>query len=483
MRLAGSAIVLLLPLLGLFQTSPSPPNVLLCIADDWSWPHAGRYGDAAVSTPAFDRLADEGVLFTNAYVSAPSCTPSRAALLTGQWHWRLRESANLWSTLSTDFDVYPELLERAGYFAGFTRKGWGPGKIEPGGRERNPAGEHFESFETFLDAVPRGRPFVFWFGSQDPHRPYEKGVGEQSGIDLSKIEVPRHFPDSRPVRSDVADYLWEVQRFDREVGELLRLLEIRGELENTLVVVTGDNGMPFPRCKATLYDCGVRVPLVVSWGDHLEGGRILDQFVSLTDLAPTFLDLAGVEKDAEMTGFSLRPLLMGDPSAWPRQEILVGKERHVACQEAPDSGGTPMRALRTADYLYIRNYRPDRWPAGTPNFEKAYIPGSWYGDVDNGPTKLFMWENRASSAELADLFELSFAKRPAEELYDLTRDPHQLENVARNPDYDEVRRELSSRLEKELRASEDPRVMGNGSVFDHYPYYGGTPMAPPQVED
>ena len=161
------------------------PNILLAIADDWGWPHAGAYGDPVVRTPTFDRLAREGVLFDHAYVASPSCTPSRAALLTGQWHWRLEESASLWSTLRWDYRVYPELLARAGYHVGLQGKGWGPGRLEPGGRTENPAGREYESLEAFLDARPQGRPFCYWFGSLDPHRDYEEGTGAASGTEPS----------------------------------------------------------------------------------------------------------------------------------------------------------------------------------------------------------------------------------------------------------------------------------------------------------
>lgn len=457
------------------------PNILVAIADDWGWPHAGAYGDPAVRTPVFDRLAEEGVLFEHAYVSSPSCTPSRAALLAGQWHWRLEESANLWSTLRKDIPVYPDLLEREGYVVGMERKGWGPGKVEVGGRSRNPAGPRFESFEAFLAQRPAGQPFSYWFGSSDPHRPYEAGSGAAFGIQLDRIELFPHFPDSPEVRGDVADYYFEVQRFDREVGALLTLLQRSGELDRTIVVMTGDHGMPFPRCKSNLYDCGARVPLVVR-GPGVARGRTLETFVSLTDLAPTFLELAGVGVPEVMTGRSLAALLGGeDPTAEERarrSSVIAGKERHVPAQERPDQGGTPMRSIRTSDYLYIRNLRPDRWPAGTPHWETATIDGAWLGDCDNGPTKSYMVEYQDRDPDHRRLYDLSFAKRPAEELYDLAKDPDQLTNVAADPLYASVKAQLWSRLEKELRATNDPRVTGDGDHLEAYPYYGGSPTWP-----
>ncbi|HSD27235.1 MAG TPA: sulfatase [Vicinamibacteria bacterium] len=462
--------------------SEARPNILLAIGDDWGWPHAGAYGDPVVRTPTFDRLAREGVLFNHAYVASPSCTPSRAALLTGQWHWRLEESANLWSTLRWDYPVYPALLARAGYHAGLQGKGWGPGRLDAGGRTENPAGPEHASLESFLDARPEGRPFCYWFGSQDPHRDYEEGRGAASGIPLEAIRLFPHFPDARDVRSDVADYYWEVQRFDTEVGRMLDLLERRGELARTVVVMTGDNGMPFPRCKANLYDCGVRVPLAVRWPGPFAAGRRVDAFVTLTDLAPTFLELAGVEAPRATTGRSLAPLLGTDepPSSEvsARDHVLCGKERHVPGQEKPDIGGTPMRSLRTSDYLYVRNFRPDRWPAGTPDAEKAVIEGRWLADCDNGPTKLFMVERRDDGAAHRRLYDLAFGKRPAEELYDLRNDPGQMTNVARDEAYAGVRELLAARLLAELEATGDPRVLGGAERLETYPYYGGSPMKP-----
>jgi arylsulfatase A-like enzyme len=455
------------------------PNILLAIADDWGWPYASAFGDPVVRTPTLDRLAREGVLFENAFVASPSCTPSRAALLTGQWHWRLEESANLWSTLRFDYPTYPELLAAAGYHVGLTGKGWGPGRNEPGGRWQNPAGRSFDSLDAFLAARPPGQPFVYWFGSSDPHREYEAGSGTRGGIDPARLRLLPHFPDVPAVREDVADYLFEVQRFDRDVGRLLELLERHGELERTVVVMTGDNGMPFPRCKANLYDCGTRVPLVVRRPGRVGGGSRVKAFVSLADLAPTFLELAGIPVPAVMTGRSLLHLLdaPGAPIAGAgRDHVLTGKERHVPGQEKPDAGGTPMRAIRTRDFLYVRNFRPDRWPAGTPHAEHAVIEGRWLADCDNGPTKSYVTDNRDRDETARRAWELAFAKRPAEELYDLRKDPHQLDNVAGRPEYAETQGRLAEQLESELRASGDPRVVGGAERLEIYPYYGMSPM-------
>jgi len=453
--------------------SENRPNILFCLADDWSWPHASIAGDKVVKTPTFDRVAREGVLFTNAFVTAPSCTPSRGSILTGQWHWRLEEGGNLWSTLLAKFMVYPDLLEKAGYHVGYTRKGWGPGRIEPGGRSRNPAGPQYKNFQEFLKARREGTPFCFWFGSTDPHRPYKWRSGLESGMKPEDVEVPACFPDSETVRIDICDYYWEIQRFDREVGELLEILEEAGELDNTLVVMSGDNGMPFPRGKSNLYDLGTNVPLAVRWPVKVKGSRVVEDFVSLADLAPTFLEAAELKPTADMTARSFLDVLTSDKNRRvdpKRDKIFTGKERHAYVRKG--GLGYPTRAIRTYDFLYIRNFEPDRWPAGDPDVVGFRNPAEPYGDTDGSPTKTYMIEHH-SDPKVSKLFELAFEKREASELYDLRKDPAQLNNVAEQTKYADVEKKLDNILMAELSATKDPRVLGKGNAFDKYPYYGG----------
>ncbi len=450
------------------------PNILLAIADDWSWPHAGIGGDKVVKTPTFDKVAREGVLFTNAFVSAPSCSPSRSSILTGQWHWQLEEGGSLWGTLPAKFKVYPDILEQTGYYVGYNPKGWGPGRDKPGGRSRNPAGPKYKDFKQFLQARPADKPFCFWFGSFDPHREYTRQSGINSGMKLEDVQVPPCLPDSTEVRSDICDYYWEVQRFDREVGEILTLLKQNNELDNTLIVITGDNGMPFPRCKSNLYDLGTQVPLAVRWGKNIRGGRVVEDFVSLADLAPTFLEAAQIKPTRDMTAQSFLNILQSDKSGCvdaQRDRVFVGKERHAWVREG--GVGYPMRAIRTRDYLYIRNFKPDRWPAGSPKPVVDSDPSKEpFGDVGRSPTKTYMMKHR-NEAQVKKLFELAFGKRSAEELYDLGKDPGQMNNVAELAEYAAVKQKLAAMLIAELKVTKDPRILGNGDVFDTYPYYGG----------
>jgi len=451
------------------------PNILFAFADDWGWPHAGAYGDPVVKTPSFDRLAREGALFHHAYVSSPSCTPSRGAVLTGQYHWRLEGAGNLWSVFPDKFDTYPELIGMAGYATGVSSKGWGPGRTQTGGRKL--LGPTFKNFPAFLKQKPKEKPFCYWLGSSDPHRGYAKGSGKKSGMDLSKIKLFAHYPDSPEIRGDVADYYFEVQRFDRLVGQAIAALEESGELDNTLIIMSGDHGMPFPRCKSNNYDSGARVPLAVRWPVKIKAGTVNKDFVSLVDVAPTFYDASGVEIPGDVSGRSLLALLSGKDKG-DRSYVLHGKERHVPGQEAPDMGGYPTRALRNHDFLYLHNFKPDRWPSGTPNHTKAAIKGAWFADCDNGPTKTYMVNNRDKDAHHRKLYDLAFGKRPADELYDLKKDPGQLVNVASDPAYTNTVRELKKSLFEELRKTRDPRATGKGPDFDKFPYLGGAPKFP-----
>ncbi len=444
------------------------PNILFCIADDWSWPHAGAYGDKAIRTPAFDRLAAQGVLFRHAFVCTPSCTPSRGAILTGQTPHRLEQGGNLWSRLDKKFEVYPDLLEAVGYVVGYSRKGWGPGTIQGTGRKRNPAGDRFRSFEQFIGAVPKDKPFCFWFGSYDPHRGYKPGSGKASGIRLDEIAVPPFLPDHPTVRSDIADYYFEVQRFDREVGQMLKTLEATGKAENTIVVMTSDNGMPFPRAKANLYEYGVHMPLAIRWPARIGGGRVVNEFVSFADFAPTFLEAAGLKPGPQMTGTSFLDILLGKPSSAKRDHVFLERERHADCR--PKGLTYPCRAIRTKDFLYIWNLKPGRWPAGDP---------PRFGDVDGSPSKSFVIQHK-EQREFARLFQATFGKRPEEELFDLRKDPAAVSNVADRPEYAEARKQLRARIEKWMAATRDPRAEGKGAVFNTYPYFGRRRKPPPR---
>jgi arylsulfatase A-like enzyme len=371
-------------------------------------------------------------------------------------------------------------LREAGYEIGHWRKAWGPGKFQQGGYTEHPCGPGMP-FSRFMESRDGDKPFCFWFGTSDPHRPYRKNSGRESGMDIDKVPVPDFYPDEEPIRSDIADYYFEVERWDRDVADAMSRLEEAGVLDNTIIVMTGDHGMPFPRCKGNLYDWGCRVPLAVRWGRAIKNpGREVSDFVSFTDLAPTFLSAAGLEVPEVMTGRSLLPIFRSESEGRvqaARDHVVFGRERHTDCQEQGPTG-YPARALRTDKYLYVRNYRPARWPAGTPHRDEAFKPGAWLGDCDNGPTKFYLWANRDFNDAHRGYYDLSFAKRPAEELYVVAGDGDQVKNVADDPALAEVKQKLAAQLTEYLKQTGDPRETDAEVEFDEYPYIGGVPKWP-----
>jgi len=446
-------------------------NILFALADDWSWQSALPVDNLGMKLPNLDRVRRAGLTFDNAFVAAPSCTASRGSILTGRSPWQLEEGSNLASILPAKFGVYPDILEAAGYHVGFMGKGWAPGQLELAGRKRNPAGDAYKDFAGFIAARKRGDPFCFWLGSNDPHRPYKRGIGRESGIRFTGT-VPPYLPDADAVRLDIEDYIWATQRFDHDLGEVLDQIEAAGELGNTLVVVTGDNGWSFPRGKATLYDSGTHVPLAMMWPGRIKPGRTTPALVSLTDLGPTFVDAAGLPRQPAMTGISLIPLMTGGRA--PHVAVVTAMERHMDVHSRPGTG-YPMRALRTERYLYIRNFHPERWPAGNPTTNPATVEAlekdlfAGYGDIDGGPAKAWLITHHKDPA-VAPIFDLAAGKRPAQELYDVKADPFELHNLAPDPKHGTLLAQMDAQLMAELKRLKDPRLLGPDNAFDYRSY-------------
>ncbi|MBI5693586.1 MAG: sulfatase [Verrucomicrobia bacterium] len=454
------------------------PNLLFIIFDDWGWRDAGAHGSTWVKTPNFDRIAREGALFKNAFTSNPKCSPCRASILTGRNTWQLKEAVSHNGYFPAGFEVYPDLLERAGYFVGLTGKGWGPGDHQTlAKRTRNPAGPAFEehtttppasginrkdyakNFETFLQRRPKNQPFCFWMGFHEPHRAYERDSGVRLGKNLADITVPPYFPDMKVVRGDLADYAIEVEYADGHIGRALETLAEAGELDRTLIVVTSDHGMPFPYVKGQIHEDGFHLPMAMRWGAVVRPGRVVEDFVNVRDLAPTYLEIAGLPVHAQMTGRSLLALLRSPQSGWVenRAEMLVGKERHDLGR--PNNVGYPVRALRTKDFLYVHNFHPERWPAGNPETD--------FGNCDPGPTKELLKQIGGH------FYDLSFGKRLSDELYDLRTDPAGVDNVAYDLFYAATVETLRRRMLELLKAEEDPRVLGRAAELERYEYVGG----------
>ena len=445
----------------LAQTTVKKPNILFIVADDWS-KHAGIYGDKVVRTPNIDRLGKNGLIFDQAFCSAASCSPSRASILTGKHPHQIAEGGNLWGSLPVSIPNFVSLIEASGGFVGSERKGWGPGNFKIGGYQDNPAGKNFKNFEEFLGEKPQDKPFFYWFGSMDPHRDYVKGTGEQAGLDPQKVKVPGFLPDTDVVRKDILDYYFEVERFDSNVGQLIATLESKGELENTLIVITSDNGMPFPRAKATCYDSGTNIPLIMHWQGKIKPARS-SELISSIDLAPTVLDVMGIQKPTDLPSKSLINLINGRPIAH-RNAVFVERERHANVRKG--NLGFPIRGIRTKDFLYLRNFEPNRFPAGDPQKWVAVGP---YGDIDDSPSKQLLMADTLTY----DFFvSRTLKKRGAEELYDLKKDPDQLYNLANEKRYAQQKNKLKKDLEAWMKQTKDPRAANpNTNLWDQYPYY------------
>ena len=476
--LTGAAV---LPL-ACSRRAPERPNLLLVVADDQSWPHVGAYGDKFVHTPVFDRIAKEGVLFTHSFSVCPSCTPSRTALLTGRYPWQAGEAGVLYGTMPAGMPVVTHQLEDAGYRTGFTGKGWAPGDWRAAGMKRHPNGKEFNSrkqhsqvapgiderdyaanFADFLADGDQAKPFFFWFGSTEPHRVYDPTASDRMDRKLAGITVPSYLPDTETTRKDLAAYYSEIEWYDQQLGKAITLLEERGVLEDTLIIVTSDNGMPFPRAKVNLYDGGLRMPLAMRWGRKVQGGRTASALVSHVDIPATLLAAAGQQNLNGAAGRSLLPLLDGKTDV-ARGHVLAGMERHTMCR--PDGNGYPMRSVRTRDFLYIRNFEPDRWPTGGPEFVSSNK--TFHGDIDGAPVKDEMLDP-ANAKRFARELELCVAKRPGEELYHLASDPDQEHNLAQRGSHKEALDQLRGLLETDLQTTGDPRIEGR-DPWKSYPY-------------
>ena len=481
-------ILLLSILLGLSAIAAERPNILVVVADDWSFPHAGAYGCKWINTPSFDKLAEEGLKFTRAYTPVAKCSASRAAILTGRNPWTIDSGFVHYNFFPAHFPSYAEALGKHGYFTGYTGKGWSPGIAkDTNGKNRQLLGKNFAgksakppangiasidyaaNFADFLAANDDSKPWLFWFGCQEPHRAYEFQSGvKKGGKKLSDIDkVPGYWPDTPEVRHDMLDYAMEVEHFDLHLGRIVDQLRKSNQLENTLIIVTGDNGMPFPRAKGQTYEIASHLPFAVHWPAGIKkGGLVIDDYISFIDLAPTILEAAGLEpKDSGMepfTGRSLLPLFKAGKSGQvdpTRDHVLLGRERHDPGR--PNNQGYPIRAIVSGDFLYLHNFAPDRWPASNP--ETGYL------DVDASPTKSRILSDRRENGS-DPFWSFCFGKRDQQELYDLSKDQDCIKNLASNPEYASKMDDLEKRLLNQLIKQKDPRLLGKPDYFDEFIY-------------
>jgi N-sulfoglucosamine sulfohydrolase len=452
---------------GKFSESSELPNILFLIGDNWSYEHAGANGCSAVKTPVFDRIAREGMRFTNAFCPVPSCSPTRSCIVTGRMAHELEDAASLYSKFYAKFRLFTDLLQESGYHVGHMGKGWAPGNYLDYGRNESPCGKLYKDLEAFLEERDRDKPFFFWHGSMHTalHQ-FKKVDGSAVGIDPNQVRVPGYLPDDPLVRKEIADYLGAVQMMDAAFGESIATIDKLGELDNTVVVCLSDNGWQMPRGLANCHDSGTHVPLAVRWPGKIKPAIVSDAFIGLADLAPTFLEIAGLKPWPEMTARSFVDVLSGASDVAGRDCVFLERERHANVRRG--DLGYPCRCIRTKDFLYIQNLRPERWPAGDPEYYHSVGP---FGDIDSTRTKKWMMDNR-EDLKVSPFFHHCFEKRPSEELYELKTDPDQINNIAMHPNFTAIKSELKVKLSSWMSKTHDPRVDASTDIFDSYPYLG-----------
>jgi len=502
---------------------PKRPNILFAISDDQSFMHTSFAGSKIVNTPAFDRIASEGVYFTNCIAGSPGCAPSRSSIVTGRHHWQNEQSGQHASSWMKKHVPFVDLLVHNGYATGMTGKGVEPFQYARYERDslwrvENAAGRtynniryednssfderpargisninYFANFKYFMEKVRNDKPFFFWYGGLEPHRVYEQDSWKGTNKDIRDAVVPEFLPDNEIIRGDLLDYAVEIDWFDLHLQRMLEYLEEIDELDNTIVVVTSDNGLSFPRAKANCYEYGIHVPLAIRYPKEFPGGRIVDDLIGFVDIAPTILEMTGTSSEGMLpiTGESFLNILKSKKEGLidnTKLFVYSGRERHSSSRYK--NWGYPQRAIRSQDYLLIWNMIPDRWPAGdpqrvNPKYKNDLLPmygidengvhhPDWaFTDIDAAPSKSVIVENWEDE-DMRKYLDLAVAKRPKFELFDVKEDPFNLVNLAEKVEYSEIRNELQKALEDELKATGDPRIVGpDKEIFDIYNRYLG----------
>ena len=439
---AGGAL-LNLPLLAEIQAPR--PNFVLIIADDMGWDDCGAYGHPTIRTPHIDRLAADGMRFTNAFLTTSSCSPSRASIITGRYPHNTDAEQLHWP-LPAEQKTFVELLKNAGYWTAAVGK-WHLGDAVkdrfhhireadvsgfqlPAGTDKTKDAmvakekSGCEHWISTLRSRPKDKPFFLWLAALDPHRDYEMGIIPKPHK-TSDVRIPPYLPDVLEVREELALYYDEIARLDGYVGDVLKEIKAQGIEEDTFVLFFSDNGRPFPRDKTTLYDGGIKTPWIARWPGRLRPGTICTQLVSSVDIAPTILSLAGLDVPHSFQGYNFSPLLT-DPGTKIRDYVFAEDHWH----DYEDLG----RAVRSMQYKYIRNDYPDL-PATPP--------------ADVGRSRTFKAMRRLRTQGKLDKNQMACFSKPrlAEELYDIVNDPYELHNLSDNPEYIHVLRELRRALE------------------------------------
>jgi arylsulfatase A-like enzyme len=390
------------------------PNIVFLISDDHSWPDLGCYGNASIRTPNLDRMAKEGMRFERCFVSSPQCSPNRSSIFTGCTP-HTTSTSRLHTPMPDWEQTFLEPLKQRGYFTGAFRKVHQGASFD---KRWDYYGNAAAPFAVFFEKRPKDRPFFLHVGFTDPHRPYADGAAAPPH-DPATVRLPKFLPDTPAVRKDLAHYADEISRMDSECGQVFDLLRKHGLDRNTLVMFTGDNGMPFPRAKGSCYDPGIRVPLLAWWQGRVAAGAVNEELIGHVDLPVTWLAAAGIARPAKMQGRDF----LGRHEA--RTAVFAERNWH--------DNFDPIRATRTDRYKLIFN--------AAPHF--PYRP-AW--DLEGSPSWKSILEESRRGRLRAEHRQMLEPTRPILELYDLREDPDEFRNLASSPALSEVLEDMKRRL-------------------------------------
>lgn len=439
----GSVLAAILLLCPCAAAEDFPPNIVLFIADDVSWNDFGCYGNPAARTPNIDRLAAGGIRFTEVYLTASSCSPSRSSIITGRYPHNNGKAAELHREIAWHLPWFPAMLRAAGYYTALSGKHHMKSAALPvGERSQPPAFDHVDRGHTTANSGghanwvqvtrdrPTDQPFFFWFASNDAHRHWDgdrqwnvKNYGPMHRPE--DVIIPPFLSDDPETRQDLASYYNEVTRFDNHVGQVIIELARQGQLDNTLIFVMADNGRPFPRAKTRLHDSGMKTALVAHWPNGIKlRGVTSSSLVSAIDLAPTILGIAGMEPAETMQGVSMHPLFDNAKAVIRR---VAFSEHNWHDYEAHG------RSVRGDGFLFVRNFRPQF---------------AWQGPADSvrSPSHQRLRALRDSNQLTAPQRDVFLAPRPETEFYHTASDPHQLQNLANSPVHTQERLQLGKLL-------------------------------------
>jgi len=420
-----TTLLALLCLTPLLAQADERPNFIIFIVDDVSWDDLGCYGNDYAQTPNLDQMAAEGMRFTRAYLTISSCSPSRCSIITGRYPHNTG-APELHTDLPDGMHSFPMDLKAAGYYTALSGKHHMGKAVDPGfdliSKGKGPGSEG--DWVKILAERPKDKPFFCWFASKDAHRTWQ--ISDEAPIyDPENAPVPPFMYDGPKTRQDLADYYHEVSRTDYYMGELRKELKRQGELENTYIIYMADNGRPFPRCKVRLYDSGIKTPFLISCPGKIKPA-VSDSLVSTLDIAPTILELAGIEKPESFQGVSFTKLF-DDPEAKVRDYAFAEHNWHVFSAHE--------RMVRHGDFIYIKNNRPE---LQSLNMESD----------PSFPAGEELWEMEAAGKLSEEQRDIFLTPRPEEELYRVSKDPHQLTNLASNPEYAAELEQLRAALAK-----------------------------------